>query len=134
MPNVRSTDLWERLGDCIYDYSKEKIQQRPSVHGATNIETDLSGENALISGDFYYLGRNAIKLPKHLAGICHQTQGHRSDSNAPYVDSFVDWLRNLSLEPGRMHGWPDFMVEWQKIASGDGCPARKRDGEHDPAC
>ena len=57
IPNVQSPDLSERLGDCIYDYSGGRVIQRPSVHKRENMETDLSGENALLSWDFYYFGR-----------------------------------------------------------------------------
>jgi hypothetical protein len=84
IPNVHSTELWERLGDCIYDFSNGKpLQPRPSVHGPLNVKTDLSGENVLISRYFYYWGSKAIELPQCLMQICHQTQGHKSDSNLP---------------------------------------------------
>jgi hypothetical protein len=134
IPDVGSLDLSERLGDCIYDYSQGVPKQRASVHGPGNVETDLSGENVLISRDFYYLGNHAIKLPDHLLSICHQTQGHRSDSNAPYFDSFVAWLRNLGLAPGQVYGWPDFIVEWGPDSSCSGCSIRKLDDENDCAC
>ena len=111
IPNLGSLDLSEHLGDCIYDYSRGTPVQRPGVHNADNMRTDLSGENALISRDFYYFGNRAIKLPDALLPICHQTQGHRSDSNDPYFDRFVDWIRGLGVEPGQIHGWPDFEAE-----------------------
>lgn len=133
VPNVRSADLSERLGDCIYDYSKGAPSQRPSVHGRNNVETDLGGQNVLISGDFYYFGSRAIRLPDYLLPICHQTQGHKSDSNAPYFDQFVAWLRNLGLVPGQVHGWPDSIVDWGGVYSCDGCSIRKLDGENDRA-
>jgi hypothetical protein len=131
IPDVTSPDLWERLGDCIYDFSEGAPLQRPSVHGLINVETDLNGENVLISHDFYYLGRSAIKLPDDLHGICHQSQEHRSDSNAPYFKKFVSWLRGLPFAPGQMHGWPDFTVDWGAISSCGGCPVRKLEGERD---
>jgi hypothetical protein len=134
IPDVDSPDLAERLGDCIYDYSHGIPKQRRSVHGPGNVETDLSGENVLISRDFYYLGNRAIQLPSHLLPICHQTQGHRSDSNAPYFDSFVTWLRNLGLAPGQIYGWPDFIVEWGQDSSCGGCSIRKLDDENDQPC
>src|ERR1700733_1814079 len=56
IPDISSSDLSERLGDCIYDYSKQSPKLRPSVHGHKNRKTDLSGENVLISEHFYYLG------------------------------------------------------------------------------
>lgn len=134
VPNVRSTDMSERLGDCIYDCSREPPAQRPSVHGPSNIETDLSGQNVLISRDFYYFGSRAIKLPDFLLPICHRTQGHRSNSNAPYFDQFVAWLRGLGLQAGQIYGWPDFVIDWRTVSSCGGCPVRKLDGESDRPC
>jgi hypothetical protein len=134
IPDVQSADMSERLGDCIYDYSGRSTNpaQRRSVHRAGNMETDLSGENALISWDFYYFGNHAIKLPDDLLPVCHQTQGHRSDANAPYVDRFVGWIRGLSLTPG-MHGWPDYRIDWKNISSCDVCTIRRREAENDQA-
>lgn len=134
IPNVRSADLSERLGDCIYDFASGTPVQRQGVHGPANESTDLSGENVLISTDFYYLGNRAMRLPDYLLPICHQTQGHRSDSNAPYFDQFVAWLRNLKLVPGQLDGWPDFMIDWRTLASCGGCTIRSLDGQNDPDC
>jgi hypothetical protein len=135
IPNVQSPDLAERLGDCIYDFSKGKPSQpRPGVHGRQNVATDLSGENVLVSRHFYYWGAKAIELPSHLHGICHQTQGHRSDSNARYFDPFVSWLSQLNLIPRDMNGWPDFMINWSLDSSCDGCSDRRIDGENDESC
>lgn len=131
VPNVRSADLTERLGDCIYDYSGGTPSQRPSVHGPKNVNTDLGGQNVLISKDFYYFGHRAVKLPSYLHPICHQTQGHRSNSNSPFVEKFVSWVRSLKLKPGEMYGWPDFIIEWDSVNSCGGCPVRALDGEND---
>jgi hypothetical protein len=131
---MQSTDMSERLGDCIYDYSSGVPAQRQSVHGPPNIETDLAGQNVLISRDFYYFGSRAISLPGFLLPMTHQTQGHRSDSNAPYVDLFIQWLRGLKLTPGQLYGWPDFVVNWATAGSPGGCLARKADGESDVPC
>jgi len=133
IPDLDSLDLSERLGDCIYDYSRGCPVQRPGVHNAANRETDLSGQNVLISRDFYYFGSRAVKLPSSLLPICHQTQGHRSDSNAPYFDRFVDWLRGLKLESGQLYGWPDLVVDWRTVSS-CGCVARKVAAENDESC
>jgi hypothetical protein len=133
IPNLSSLDLSERLGDCIYDYSRGSPAQRPGVHNADNMRTDLSGENALVSRDFYYFGNRAIKLPDSLLPTCHQTQGHRSNSNAPYFDRFVDWIRGLGVEPGQIHGWPDFEVNWRNVSS-CGCAVRKSEAENDKPC
>lgn len=134
IPNIRSADLSERLGDCIYDYSDGNAIQRLSIHGPGNVITDLGGQNALVSRDFYYFGNRAIPLPNYLMPICQQTQGHRSDSNAPYFDQFVSWLRSLNLAPGQMYGWPDFIVDGGTISSCGGCIIRKIDDENDKPC
>ncbi len=136
IPDIRSGDLSERLGDCIYDYSGGSIPvQRDGVHGPRNIHTDLSGQNVLISRDFYYFGNRAIPLPKHLHPIVHQTQGHKRDLNDPYVDSFTSWIRGLGLASGQMHGWPDYLIDWKAVAEGEGCAARGFDDvQHDPPC
>jgi hypothetical protein len=94
----------------------------------------LSGENVLISKDFYYFGSRAKRLPGQLLPICHQTQGHRSDSNPPYFGQFVSWLRGLGLARGQLYGWPDSMVDWSEIASFGGCAVRKLDDENDKPC
>ena len=39
IPNAGSADLSDRLGDCIYDYSRGVPVQRPGGHGAGNVET-----------------------------------------------------------------------------------------------
>lgn len=134
IPNVRSADLSERLGDCIYDYSSGNAVQRPSVHGPDNVRTDLGGQNVLISHDFYYFGNRAILLPNYMLPICHQTQGHRSDSNAPFYEQFVSWLQSPNLTPGQVYGWPDFIVDWDTVSSCGGCTIRKIDGENDKPC
>ncbi len=136
IPNPMSRDLADRLGDCIYDYSAgTPPRQRPGVHGKQNVSVDLGGHNVLLSTDFYYFGSRAIPLPSNLMGICHQTQGHRSNSNAQYVGPFVYWLRSLKLGVGQIYGWPDFIVDWQSvIQQGSGCTPRASDGVHDSDC
>jgi len=129
IPNFHSAALQDRLGDCIYDFSSGFAIQRLSVHGEGNIVTDLSGKNVLLSKDFYYFGSRARKLPDYLRAICHQTQGHRSNSNAPYFDQFVSWVRSLVPTPGQIYGWPDHVVEWASISECGGCVPRKIDNE-----
>jgi hypothetical protein len=131
IPNARSADLSERLGDCIYDYSHGDPISRPGVHGPENRDTDLGGKNVLISRDLYYCGSRAIPLPDNLLPICHQTQGHKSKANAPYFERFVSWLRGLNLSPGQLYGWPDFVVDWADVPACGGCIVRKLDDERD---
>jgi hypothetical protein len=134
IPDVSSADLSERLGDCIYDFSTGAPVQRSGVHGPENVKTDLSGKNVLLSRHFYYFGSHAIELPDDLLPIRHQTQGHRSDSNAPYFDRFVAWLHGLLLTPGQIYGWPDFIIDWATVSTCGGCIIRKIDDENDEPC
>jgi len=128
IPNTNSPDLTERLGDCIYDFSKGDPVQRASVHGSPNVTRDLSGENVLLSWDFYYFGNRAIPLPNRLFPICHQTQGHRSKANAEYLALFESWIRSLKLSTGQ-HGWPDFIVNWDSHATHGACSGCEDDEE-----
>jgi hypothetical protein len=134
IPDVDSKALQDRLGDCIYDFSSGKPKQRRGVHGPGNVETYLSGKNVLLSRDFYYFGSRAKRLPDYLLPICHQTQGHRSNSNAAYLRQFVDWVRSFASVPGQLYGWPDFIVDWGVVESCGGCLIRQLDDEHDPDC
>lgn len=115
VPSFDSADPRTRLGDCIYDYSHgEPPRQRPGVHDSGNMENDLGGRNVLLSRDFYYFGANAIALPVELLAIQHG-RGHKSLANAPYVDTFVRWIRTLPSgrqgEPGVRLNWDDLNVE-----------------------
>ena len=131
IPNIKSLCLVDRLGDCIYDYSSGQPKQRPSVHREGNIQTDLSGKNVLISYHFFYFGSRAIPLPEHLKPICHQTSGHKSTINAPYFEPFVDWIENLGKGIGQIHGWPDFIIDWEASDSNCACFIRQKDDEED---
>jgi Nucleotide modification associated domain 2 len=135
IPKPTSRDLADRLGDCIYDYSAgDPPYQRASVHGPGNLDADLSGENVLISADFYYLGSNAIPLPPDLLGICHQTQGHRSNGNISFFDTFVHWVRGLKFGVGQLYGWPDTIVDWRAAFASLGCASRAGERADDPVC
>ena len=130
IPDVTSLDLATRLGDCIYyDFGGIKPRQRLSVHGKSNIDTDVGGKNVLISKEFYYFGSRAIPLPKKLHEICPVTQGHRSNKNEPFVDSFVSWLRGQKYQPGQLYGWPGHIIDWANIEACGGCEIRSKDEE-----
>lgn len=124
IPNINSLALQERLGDCIYDYSDGFPTLRPSVHGEGNIQTDLGGENVLISRDFYYFGNRALKLPNHLLDICHQTQGHKSNANQHHFTNFVSWIRATNTSKGQIFGWPDHVINWSETNNCSGCVPR----------
>lgn len=135
IPNVKSPALQDRLGDCIYDFSDGNSPvQRAGVHDNGNVLTDLGGRNVLISRDFYYFGSRAKPLPDSLLAICHQTQGHRSIANDPYVEKFVAWIRSVAPTPGQLYGWPDFILEWDAEQSRRSCVVRADDNKQDIPC
>lgn len=100
------------LGDNIY-YRDElgRIKQRfPSAHSdnCENEETkahDLSGVNVLISktGNFYYFGQSAPKIPEHLTYLIKRNAGHKCNFPQDIVDSFLKWIQEW--KPG-IHGYP----------------------------
>jgi hypothetical protein len=70
------------------------------------MHTDLSGKNVLLSNHFYYFGNNARRLPRNLAAIAQNQQGHRVKLNAPFVPIFLRWLESLELKPNKLYGRP----------------------------
>jgi hypothetical protein len=94
IPDWDSGEYMKRIGDCIYDFSNlSNPKIRKAVHTEKNMKTDLGGEYALLSTDFYYFGDKPNPLPNNLIGIVKQGQGYRSKSNDEYVDDFIDWIR-----------------------------------------
>lgn len=115
-PNWYSRKFIIRVGDCIYDFSDESNPKiRKSVHTKKNKEKDLSGKNALISDHFYYFGDKPIPLPENLNAIIKEGQGHKSTSNKPYINDFIDWIENLSYEINSINGEPQLKEEIMKI-------------------
>lgn len=133
VPDTRSKDLSERLGDCIYDFGGVSPKQRPGVHSQQNMKRDLSGRNVLISQHFYYFGSKAIKLPHDLLPLAHQAQGHKSSANEVLLPRFQEWLEGLNLEVGQLYGWPDCIIDWSGAKKGYGCPTRACDDEQPDA-
>jgi hypothetical protein len=93
-------------GDSIYDFSGATVVQRPGPHTQGNVETDLSGKNALLSDHFFYFGDAAIALPPNLLPIAQNRQGHRVRLNEPYAETFVSWLEGLGYPPCSEVGKP----------------------------
>jgi hypothetical protein len=113
IPAWRSKDFRRRVGDCIYDYSSGAPPAvRWSVHDKRNRPRDLSGRYALLSSHFYYFGDQSIRLPEHLQPIMHTTQGHKSDANQPFVESFVAWIDGQGFKPNEMYGEPQLKLDF----------------------
>lgn len=109
IPDLENKDLKKRAGDCIYFHNNGKLIQRDGVHGSGNYDTDTNGKNVLLSEHFYYFGNNPIELLPELFPIVKQGQGHKSRSNAKYVNQFINWIeRDEKTKPylNRLKGVP----------------------------
>lgn len=105
IPNWKTKDWRLKVGDCIYDYSKEnEIIIRKGVHNETNREKDLSGENALLSNHFYYFGQEARCLPSKLKGIIKKNQGHKIIKETFLIEKFESWI--TQFEKNRLYAAP----------------------------
>jgi len=72
----------------------------------------------------YYFGNRPVRLPQDLQGIVRQGQGHRSHSNASYVDRFVGWIDGLGYASNSIVGEPQldlFKDEGMVRACAIGC-------------
>lgn len=105
--------LKRSVGDNIY-YRDEngKIRQYfPSLHSHPNREDmetkerDLKGENVLISesGNFYYFGREAPKIPEALLCLVKKGPFHKCKFSQEVIDRFLQWIQRE--KPG-IHGFP----------------------------
>jgi Nucleotide modification associated domain 2 len=110
VPEWEHFDVRRRLGDAIYDFSDSSPRLRRSVHDGSNRSRDLSGKNALLSNHFFYFGDQPIPLPKHLRGMVLQGRGHRSQSNEPFIERFLEWLYDLGKKPNVLHGHPQYRM------------------------
>jgi hypothetical protein len=110
IPKWFNRDVRLRLGDAIYDFSTHPPALRQSVHGEENRERDLSGRYALLSNHFFYFGNEPRQLQGSLINIVKRGPGHRSRSNAPYIEAFLSWLDSLGLEPNHLYGNPQYKL------------------------
>jgi len=132
IPRIESKDLRRQHGDSIYDFSKYPPCLRPSVHNEENRATDLSGGWMLLSDHFFYFGDKTISLPEDLLGIVKQGQGHRSTSNMPNVDPFIQWIHGLGYQPGSLIGKPQMWLNAQ-VTFGACATGRRQEAEADLA-
>jgi len=105
IPKWKTKDWKLKVGDCIYDYSKE-IEPiiRKSVHNEWNRKTDLGGQNALFSDHFYYFGVEARPLPTELKELIKQNQGHKKIERNDLVAKFENWI--IGFERNKLYADP----------------------------
>lgn len=133
IPRWNSKDWRLRVGDCIYNYStSDNPTLREGVHGENNINTDMSGKNALISNVFYYFGAEARPLPFELRNLIKRNQGHKKIENVELINLFETWLSQFEMN--RVYAAPQ--MSWLfTIQSTDenynACPTRDFDDSED---
>jgi len=119
IPDVKSSELRRRAGDCIYYQSEGKLKQRKGIHNNQNYKTDVNGQNVLLSTEYYYFGSKPLKLPDHLIGLVKKGQGHKSRSNSIFVNDFIKWITkdNQAILHKNNIKNPPFLLE--KVFSGN---------------
>ena len=96
--------------DALYDFTYDPPHQREEgPHGAKDYDRDIRGKYALLSDHFYYFGKDAPTLPEHLRGMVKSGRGHRSVSNAPYVEPFISWVEH-TYEANCIYGYSSVFV------------------------
>ena len=81
-------------GEIVQEYSHHSYPD-----GGTNLlnyNRDVPGENVLISNNYWYWGREAIKIPSQLLKLAAVKRGHRVFENAAFVSEVDKWLNELN--------------------------------------
>lgn len=71
-----------------------------------HLETDISGQNVIISDIFYYFGQSAPILPSNLRDVAHTGIGQKLLSSELGTE-FISWLTNQYEQ--KIHGKP---INW----------------------
>lgn len=99
-PDLLSNDQRQVMGDNFYryDHQSEKFDQLWSVHshsdGSENLvhkRRDLSGEQVLVAGNFYYFGGDGPRLPSHLSFL-EVGRAHRNKFDPREVAETIRFL------------------------------------------
>lgn len=99
---VMNGTLTTMFGDNFYYLDKnENWMQLDCAHrnpdggyDDEHFQKDTSGENALISEEFYYFGDNAPQIPDILFDVCHTTQGSKIVKPDELALKFIGWLED----------------------------------------
>lgn len=113
IPHWTSDKFVQKVGDCIYDYTKNGAPEiRESVHSEENRDRDLSGLNALLSNHFYYFGEEPRVLPNALKSIIKKNQGHLKIELKETVDLFEKWIKQFRRN--KIYADPQLRYEIEK--------------------
>ena len=118
---VVNGSLVQMYGDNFYHKENGKWIQEDSAHSKNNginkdhLERDIGGKYVLISKNYYYFGRNSLKIPKQYMQIS-PLRGARSYQyrNIPeeVKNAFINWLKSTQIIG--IHGEP---TSWDKHIS-----------------
>lgn len=108
IPRKNSLDYRKRMGDCIYDYFRDKkyIFQREGTHECEHIDTDLKGKKVLLSNHFYYFGEKAKRIPKRLQVMIKSGQKHKKIEDAKFIEKFENWIKEERFQKNKLYGKP----------------------------
>jgi hypothetical protein len=98
-PNFKASMKFA-FGDNIYHQQENGFWCQENSHhtnedgsrNESNLKTDISGSNVLISTDFCYWGEDAPLLPNELNSIVKRGPGHKSDFSKPIKETFLRWI------------------------------------------
>ena len=116
IPVWRTKDQRLRVGDCIYDYSKNDVPSvRKGVHNESNRQKDLNGLYALISTHFYYFGVDARPVPKSLKELIKKGRGHKKIENQKLIEKFENWI--IQFEKCKIYADPQMIWLFNRIST-----------------
>jgi hypothetical protein len=119
-PDMASTQRVKRRGDNIYEHlGSDRYRQLPSEHSRGDAEHvgnkrhDLGGRFVLLSLDFSYFGRDAIRLPDRFSALV-AGRGHTCRFPDELVRAVARWQARLPkgvhVAP---HRWSDGDGSWK---------------------
>ena len=73
-----------------------------AMHGAKTRSRDVSGQNVLVSCEFYYFGREAIPIPDEFRCMVATTQGHKNTCDPDLITRFWEWIERTTPKRGRI--------------------------------
>jgi Nucleotide modification associated domain 2 len=79
-----------------------------AFHDQRHRDRDISGENALIATDFYYFGRNTIRVRGEFKSLLAATQGHKNTRDEAVMERFWHWVVRQATKGGRCGDPSDF--------------------------
>jgi len=98
-----------RRGDNIWYQRKGEWQVVDGAfHDISHCDRDTGGENAVFAREFFYFGREAIKVDTEFQHLLAKTQGHKNCSDPKVINGFWDWVTAKAPRFGRLGNPSEF--------------------------